>query len=811
VKLDFWQDRAIYFILIDRFYNGDKSNDNFGKGEYNLDDDLSFQGGDLKGITQKLPFIKKMGFDAIWITPPVYNQWINPYTPTRGYHGYWTYDFTKVDPHFGTLKDYKDLVKTAHALGIKVIQDIVVNHTGNFFTINEKNYDPSHPELNWKELAEAYPPEGLPKAPNDPVFKLNNPNIKEHKTAAVYNFTPNISDFKDRKQTLTYTMGDLDDINLHSPIAANRLKEIYRYWIDEVGVDGFRVDTVYYTPEDFYENFLFDKDPNNLGVKRFAENKGIKDFFAFGEAWSYDYEAINQYLHDGATARLDSAVDLALCEALGQVFYGGAATDIAGASLRAIRHNRNLWINFLDNHDIERMASKAAWPSIKQSLIALFTLPGIPCIYYGTEAGFETLRQNMFSDKYFNEKSKQFLLLKQLIEFRKAHPALRRGTCNVEKTSHTRGVFSYCLSHEGENILVVFNTSEDKMVYDLGTRLDSFEVLLSSEKARSRNGVFILEPRSHHVLKMPANQMTSKCMPGPSIRRLSLPSEACQGKIQIRFDLSNSQVSELWLLPNYDYARKIKIADVGLGRFEFDTAVLGNGTHTINLLAKSKSKALAMSEDLTVRVENPYKMIASCIVSTENKGGIGGKIHPPADPSYDGQVSMESAEVSTSGKDLRLTLKMANVTNSWNSPNGYDHVYFNVLLDFPGQSGKRIFPKMDYRRDDFKFNLGFMIYGWGCRSFSAKDSTKDSYGSPVDGKVAQSVDLDRKTITFTFSAEHFKSVKSFHGTKLFISTWDGYLGDFRTICDHKEAWNFYVVNSPINDLPKVFDYAIIHL
>ena len=173
-----WQDAAIYFILIDRFCNGDESNDDQGCGEFDPANDEAFHGGDLAGVKSRLPYIRDLGFDAIWITPPVHNQWINPYISTRGFHGYWAWDFTRVDPHFGTLEDYRRMVDSAHRLGLKVIQDIVVNHTGNFFTVDEKDFDIKRPELNWRELQGAYPPEAGPKAPNDPVFKMNNPNIR---------------------------------------------------------------------------------------------------------------------------------------------------------------------------------------------------------------------------------------------------------------------------------------------------------------------------------------------------------------------------------------------------------------------------------------------------------------------------------------------------------------------------------------------------------------------------------------------------------------------------------------------------------
>lgn len=114
-----WQDEAIYFIMVDRFNNMDPTND---KG-VNVNDPKGYFGGDLKGVTAKLDYIKEMGFTAIWLTPIFENM-------PGGYHGYWIKDFYRVDPHFGTLDDLKTLVKEAHKRHMKVILDFVANHVG---------------------------------------------------------------------------------------------------------------------------------------------------------------------------------------------------------------------------------------------------------------------------------------------------------------------------------------------------------------------------------------------------------------------------------------------------------------------------------------------------------------------------------------------------------------------------------------------------------------------------------------------------------------------------------------------------------
>lgn len=809
MSLPSWQGKVVYFALIDRFQNGDKSSDDQGQGEYSPTDDDCFQGGDLKGLRAKLPYLKKMGFDALWITPPVHNQWINPYIKVRGYHGYWAYDFTKVDPHFGALEDYKALVKDAHALGIRVIQDIVVNHTGNYFTVRPEGYDPARPELNWEPVTGAYPPARGHKAPNDPVFRMNDPRDPEQKQAAVYNFTPNISDFRSREQTLTYAMGDLDDINLKSPLAIERFKEIYRYWIQEVGVDGFRVDTVYYTPEEFYEKFLYDDDPVSPGVKRFAERQGIKDFLVFGEVWSYDYREIGRYLRAGKAERLDSAVDLPLNEALTQVFYRRAPTERARPALSARRRHHDLWVNFLDNHDVERMHARADWPAIEQSLVALFTLPGLPCVYYGTEAGFTRARQNMFDQKHFDGKSRAARALRRLIRFRKKHPALAVGKVEVEKTSAAAGVLAYSVSHEGAAYRVVFNTAPDRMAHDLGAGASTLELLLSSSAPDRRGNTQILPPDSYFVYRVPA--VRALTAPPPSPLLMPFPAGVQREEVAVRFSPPGAESAELSVLVDGDYDRRIRVNDPSSGEFRLGARELGNGPHRLALLSKSKSGALAMRGEYPVLVRAPYRPVAELAVPEENKGGPGGVIRPPAEASYAGQMSMLRAKALTSGRDLRLELSMANVTNEWNPPHGYDHVYFHVFFEFPGRKGKRFLPKLNAARPDFAFSSGFLLYGWGSRSFSAKDSTADEYGSPLLGEVEQSADVRRKTVTFTFSPRVFDGLRTLSGTRVLITTWDGYLGDLRDLVAEKADWSFFAPGARVAELPRIYDHALIAL
>jgi hypothetical protein len=150
------------------------------------------------------------------------------------------------------------------------------------------------------------------------------------------------------------------------------------------------------------------------------------------------------------------------------------------------------------------------------------------------------------------------------------------------------------------------------------------------------------------------------------------------------------------------------------------------------------------------------------MVPPEQKGGLARKVHPPADPSYGGQMSLESVAAYTSGRDLQLRLRMEQVTKDWNPPHGYDHVYFSVFFDFPGQPSRKFFPKLGYFRDDFEFNAGFLLYGWGIRSFGADDSTPDAYGAPLLGDVTDKAEPKKNTIrpgTFCQHCENRNNAK----------------------------------------------------
>jgi hypothetical protein len=150
-----WRDQIIYFVMTDRFADGDPSNNDQGFDEYDPNDPRKYSGGDFAGLIEQLDYIQDLGATALWITPPVANQWWNPQVEFGGYHGYWTVDFGAVDAHLGSLEDYQALSRALHGRGMYLIQDVVANHVGDFFSYTD---DAGIAQYNPLDHSENYQP-----------------------------------------------------------------------------------------------------------------------------------------------------------------------------------------------------------------------------------------------------------------------------------------------------------------------------------------------------------------------------------------------------------------------------------------------------------------------------------------------------------------------------------------------------------------------------------------------------------------------------------------------------------------------------
>ncbi|MDI6884390.1 MAG: alpha-amylase family glycosyl hydrolase [Hadesarchaea archaeon] len=419
----FNEDDIIYQIMVDRFHDGDPTNNDFGQGEYNPANISFYHGGDWQGIIDKLPYIKNLGVTAIWISSVHHHQWLNKPGTSAGYHGYWTYDFYSPDPHFGTLGKLKELVRKASEVGIAVIIEAIPNHTGDYLIDGTADYDPNY---------------GTPAPP------FNN--------AGWYHHYGPILDWENEFQCLNYDMRGkepkygLDDLNQDIPEVRDELLKVYTYWKEEIGHSGYRVDASKHVPKWF--------------LKIFQENLGIP---CFGEAWYSDPQKLANHLTYEGSQHLWGTQDFPLMHAMQDVFASEQDfTRLSGILQQDYLYQYpNRLITFLDSHDMQRFLNTAGAGGerkLKLALTFMLASRGIPAIYYGTEQGLAG-----GSDPYNREdmpgwgETPVYSHLKRLCHVGKNYAPLRRGS-QVELSVDTV-VYAFRRVYQGEEIVAVFNNS----------------------------------------------------------------------------------------------------------------------------------------------------------------------------------------------------------------------------------------------------------------------------------------------------------------------------------------------------------------
>ena len=278
-----WRDQVIYMVMTDRFDDGNPRNNDQGVGAYDPRRGDKVNGGDFDGLRRRLDYLQALGATAVWVTPPVRNQWHDPMLGYWGYHGYWAQHFKQVDPHLGSLGDYRRLSDALHRRGMYLVQDIVVNHTGNHFEYGPR-WSPKDPARDYVPNPRSRPA----AAPTQSPFDLNDPRKPAHRRAAIYHWTPAIRDVTRRDEELDFQTSGLDDLNTENPVVRRALRDSHGWWIREAGVDAFRVDTAYHVPPAFFEDFIHSRDRRVPGIAEVARRTGRRDFRVCGEGFGID-------------------------------------------------------------------------------------------------------------------------------------------------------------------------------------------------------------------------------------------------------------------------------------------------------------------------------------------------------------------------------------------------------------------------------------------------------------------------------------------------------------------------------------------
>src|SRR4051794_6056424 len=441
-------DQNFYFVMPDRFNNVDTANDNGdlppgkGAGQSGFDPTGKgwYHGGDLRGLTAKLDYIKGLGTTAIWLTPSFKNKAVQPQDNSAGYHGYWITDFTRIDPHLGTNEDLRALVDGAHARGMKVFFDIISNHTADVIQYTDggvgrkgyvsKDQSPyrtaSGTPFDDRDFAgtNSFPPllpTGQPSCSAPPAAFSSfpyHPCVPDaERDIKVPAWLNDVSLYHNRGDT-TFTgensqYGDffgLDDLFTENPQVVNGMIDIYETWIRDFHIDGFRMDTMKHVDDPFWQKFA-------PAIQSYAASRGIPDFYMFGEVADDTSRPITSHymVHDNVQGVLDFP-------------FQTAATHFAAASaptdeLRDFFVDDDWYTDrdsnvynlptFLGNHDKGRIgmflrngnkdASEAELLERDKLAHALMYLSrGNPVVYFGDEQGFtgaggdQAARQDMF-------------------------------------------------------------------------------------------------------------------------------------------------------------------------------------------------------------------------------------------------------------------------------------------------------------------------------------------------------------------------------------------------------------------------------
>ncbi|SEN13643.1 alpha-amylase [Mesobacillus persicus] len=425
-----WQDETIYSIMIDRFNNGDNSND----FEVDTRNPLAYHGGDFEGVIMQLDYIKDMGFTTILLSPIFDNN-------ESGYHGYAVNDFYMPDEHFGSMESFKTLVNEAHERDMKVVIDFVVNYVGS--------------DHVWT------------KDPGKKDWFLQTEEMTH------------------QNQLAFPWLEGLHELNLANPEVQEYLVDAATWWVKETGIDGYRLESVNQVPGDFWSDF-------SRAVKEVNS-----DIYLLGEVAPEDSSSIMDHEKSGINGFSDYTFNQPLRAAFAQPDQPMTELISAITEKEQLYKDPSLVVKFLDNHHTSRFTTDAAnlnehpgarW---KMALTYLYTTPGIPMVFYGSEialSGGEApdnfQQMNFMTDKELVD------YITQLGEIRGELPSLSRGS--FELLHEKDGLAVYKREYEGEISVIAINNTSGTQSVDISAQnlKEDMELrgMLNGDLVRSNEG-----------------------------------------------------------------------------------------------------------------------------------------------------------------------------------------------------------------------------------------------------------------------------------------------------------------------------------
>ncbi|HSL53177.1 MAG TPA: alpha-amylase family glycosyl hydrolase [Pyrinomonadaceae bacterium] len=479
---------VMYLIMIDRFADGDPSNNDppQSRGIYDRRNKFYYHGGDLQGVINHLPYLKDLGVTAIWLTP-----WYDNYDrlnqielkedkPSTGFHGYNPQDFYGVEEHFGTHAKLRELVEAAHRSGIKIIQDQVMNHTG-----------PYHP---WVD------------DPPTPTW-FNGTRSKHLKnvfqTWVLHD--PRAVDSLKRETMEGWFLDFLPDLNQHDAEVSRYLIQNTLWWIGTTGLDGIRMDTWQYVPNSFWRDWT-------RAVKREFPNFKVVGEVKDGDVVHTSFFQGGRVRFDGVDSGLDSLLDFPLFYPIRHAFAEGKPIDGIPKTLAKdyLYTDSEILVTLLGGHDDGRFMSEkgATIEGLKLANAFLLTTRGVPQLYYGDElameggdepttrgdfpGGFAGDKRNAFSAGGRTKDEQELVeFIRRLTKLRREYEPLRTGKLVNLYVSGQQ--YAYARSTRDQFAIVVFNNDNKpaKIEFDVTPAKATFQIGVLNDRLNTTSNMVV--------------------------------------------------------------------------------------------------------------------------------------------------------------------------------------------------------------------------------------------------------------------------------------------------------------------------------
>ncbi|MDA9244608.1 glycoside hydrolase family 13 protein [Flavobacteriaceae bacterium] len=487
---------VMYLITPDRFANGDTSNDEILGMREGLDRsfDSGRHGGDIKGILDNIDYIKELGFTAIWLNPILEND-----MDTYSYHGYAATDFYKVDARYGTNEEYKKLCQIAQSKGVKIIMDMILNHSGS-----EHWFVKDPPTSKWIN--------------NNNTFKPTSHKRTTHQD-------PYASEYDKKAFVDGWFVDTMPDLNQREALMATYLIQNTLWWIEYAGINGIRMDTYPYPDKNFMSDWtaaVMDQYPNfNIVGEEWSLNPVVVSFWQRGKVNS-----------NGYVSSLPSVMDFPIQDTFNRSLVAPENWNSGWINVYEMLGNDHLYpdpsnlVIFPDNHDMDRFFTQINYDFdlFKMGMVYFSTLRGIPQFYYGTEilmknekeghgqirsdfpGGWKGDMINGFTGKGLTTQEQEAkALTTKLLNWRKEKAVIHTG--KLMQFAPEDGVYSFFRYNEKETVMIIFNKNDketavslDKYNEIIGDKRNAFDVL--NDRRFSLESTLRIPPKTALILEI---------------------------------------------------------------------------------------------------------------------------------------------------------------------------------------------------------------------------------------------------------------------------------------------------------------------